>query len=68
MKVKKMFTPECLPAHYVVEDENGEFGIFNIAPFRKISESDISPLAVFRPMKKDEAQTYMYKMYGLELI
>lgn len=66
MKVKNLFMPACLPAHFVIEQLNGKFGIFNIVPFRKIKESDISPLLVFHPMTKDAAPAYMYTMYGLE--
>lgn len=68
MIVKKLYKSQKYPYHMVLEKEEGKFFKFSAAPFRKITEQDLSPLPYFRPVGRDgeEAQGYMYRAYGLE--
>ena len=67
MKVKKLYTAQKFPRYMVIETLTGEMKMFLITPVRKIEESDLIPLPNFKPVGRngEEAQEYMYKMYGL---
>lgn len=68
MKVKRLFKSESLALHMVVETMAGEYKKFRICPAREIGESDLEALPYWKPIGKNgqEAEPYMYKMYGLE--
>ena len=68
MKIKKLFRSNCFPYHMVVETYQGDFKKIFICPARKIDEKDLCPLPFWQPFGKnaEEAEPYMYKMYGLE--
>ena len=68
MIVEKLYKSQKYPYHMVLEKEKGKFFKFSAAPFRKITEQDLSPLPYFRPVGRDgeEAPGYMYRAYGLE--
>ena len=70
MKVRKLYNPPSAPMHLVIETVGGEFFKFNITPFRKITEKDLSPLPAFVPIGNNgtEAYAYMYRFYGLEKV
>ena len=68
MKIKKLFRSDCFPYHMVIETLDGEYKKFYICPARKIEEKDLSPLPYWNPVGRnsEEAEWYMYKIYGLE--
>lgn len=68
MKIRKLFRSYCFPYHMVIETINGEYKKFFISPARKIEEKDLSLLPYWSPVGRNsvEAESYMYKMYGLE--
>lgn len=68
MIVEKLYKSQKYPYHMVLEKEKEKFFKFSAAPFRKITEQDLSPLPYFRPVGRDgeKAPGYMYRAYGLE--
>lgn len=68
MEIKKLYKTLSEPYHMVLETLDGSFMRFYIAPFRKIAESDLTPVPYFvaRGRNAEEAQDYFYKLYGLE--
>lgn len=70
MLIKKLFKADCFFNLMVIETLNGEYKKFNICPFRKITEKDLSPLPYWNPAGQngEEAESYMYRMYGLEKV
>lgn len=68
MKIRKLFRSNCFPYHMVIETINGEYKKFLISPAKRIEEKDLSPLPYWNPVGRNsgEAESYMYKMYGLE--
>lgn len=68
MKVSKVFSPICFPYRYVLKSVEGFYFTFNSAPFRRINESDLSPLPFYREVGEYARQLpdYLYSMYGLE--
>ena len=68
MKVKRLFKSDNFPAHMVAETIDGNFVKFLAAPFREVQEKDLSPLPYYQANGKnaEEAETYMYGVYGLE--
>lgn len=67
MKIRKLYAAQKFPQYMVIETMKGEMKRFQVIPVRHIKESDLMPLPHFRPVGKngEEAQAYMYKMYGL---
>lgn len=57
-----------LPMEAVVELESGELRHFHLAPFRHITESDLSPYKGYHPrkMRGQPLPDYLYRFYGLE--
>lgn len=68
MKIKKLFRFGGYVNHMVLETVDGEYKKFYISPARKIVESDLTPVPYYRAKGKnaEEAESYIYKMYGLE--
>lgn len=57
-----------LPTMVVVELADGSLGMFNLTPFRAITETDIKPYKGYHPrkMKGHPLPDYLYRFYGLE--
>lgn len=68
MKVRKLFKDSGMPYEHVIQLCDGSFAKFFITPFRKISKSDLMKLPYYtaRGIKGEEAEEYIYKLYGLE--
>ena len=70
MKIKKLFLSNVFPYHMVIETVDGEYKKFYALPARKIEEKDLMPLPHWIPAGRngEEAEKYIYKMYGFEKI
>ena len=70
MKIKKLFLSNVFPYHMVIETADGEYKKFYILPARKIEEKDLTPLPHWNSAGRngEEAERYIYKMYGFEKI
>ncbi len=70
MKIKKLFSSDIFPYHMVIETINGEYKKFYIIPARRIEEKDLTPIPYWNPTGRngEEAEGYIYKIYGLEKI
>lgn len=68
MKVKKMFKSSNLGMRYVVQKCDGGYASFMASPFREIREEDLKRMPFFRAIGKnaEEAEEFMYNLYGLE--
>ena len=68
MKIKRLFRADCFSFHMVIETLDGTYKRFCICPARKIQEQDLVSLPFWNPVGKnsEEAEPYMYKIYGLE--
>lgn len=68
MLVNGAWYVDTLPTAIVVELRNGVLNHFGLAPFRKISESDLIPYRGYHPrkMKGQPLPDYLYRFYGLE--
>lgn len=68
MKVKKLFADSNLSNNMVVQLPDSSFARFLITPFRRLSENDLIKVPYYRAAGKngEEAEKYMYKLYGLE--
>lgn len=68
MKIKKLFRAGGYTNYMIMETIDGEYKKFYISPARKISEKDLTPAPYYQAKGKnaEEAESYIYKMYGLE--
>lgn len=68
MKVKILFKSDNKPVHMVVQGVDGQFCQFLATPVRKITENDLKPLPhyIAKGKQAEEAEPYMYQIYGLE--
>lgn len=68
MKIKKMFKADNLQNRYVVQKCTGEYAAFTVSPFRQVEEKELKPMPYFRAVGEnaEEAEDYLYKMYGFE--
>lgn len=68
MKVKKMFKFGGIACRHVVQLTDGSYASFLMSPFRDISYSDLQKLPHYRDKgaRSEEAEPYMYKLYGLQ--
>lgn len=68
MRIKKLFWFGPYVNYMVLETVEGEYKKFYISPARKITESDLTPVPYYQAKGKnaEEAEPYIYKMYGLE--
>ena len=65
MTIKNAYYPHQMPTQIVIETEDGFFRA-DQQPFREITASDLTPLAVFRPEMGDEIPGYTLWHYKLE--
>lgn len=67
MKVKRLLQAQSLPYHMVAELIDGRFAKFSIVPAREITDKDLTIIPYYRVVGRaaEEAQEYMYQMYGL---
>lgn len=70
MEIKKLFKATNYPYHYVLKTVDDQYKMFLITPFRQISEKDLKHLPAYieRGNKAEEAEAYIYKLYGLTKI
>lgn len=68
MKIKKLFKDCGIAYHHVLQLCDGSFAKFLISPYREISESDLIKIPYYRAFgaKAEEADPYIYKLYGLK--
>lgn len=68
MRIKTLFRFGPYVNYMVLETVEGEYKKFYISPARKITESDLTPVPYYQAKGKnaEEAEPYIYKMYGLE--
>lgn len=70
MKIKKLFLSNVFPYHMIIETVEGEYKKFYTIPSRKIEKKDLTPLPHWNPSGRNgnEAEGYIYKMYGFEKV
>lgn len=70
MKIKKLFLSNVFPYHMVIETTDGEYKRFYTLPARRIEENDLTLLPYWNPAGRngEEAERYIYKMYGFEKV
>lgn len=67
MTVNGVWNVEALPNNYIVELTDGTLKMFNVTPFREISDADLTPHKGWHPrkMKGRPMPEYLYRFYGL---
>ena len=67
MRIAKLMKDSGMPYNMVIEAVDGKCYMFRAAPFRKITEKDLTPLPYYQNKGKraEEACSWMYAPYGL---
>lgn len=68
MEIKKLYKDCGLGNNYVAQLCDGSFARFLATPFRQINEKDFIKMPYYRAVGRrgEEAEPYIYKLYGLE--
>ncbi len=70
MKIKRLLEAPTLAMKNVIETADGRYMAFDVSPYRKLTEADLSPLPHYQAAGNNasEMPEYVLPLYGLEKI